>query len=147
MSRNLFRINLNGNAVLDMGCGTAVLAILAKKLGAGRVLGIDIDEWSIENGKENCEINNTNTIELQLGDAHLLGKEHFDVILANINRNILLNDIHLYAACLKEGGELYLSGFFESDFETLKNAAVLNKLICIVQETKNEWGLLGFKKN
>ena len=93
MSRYLFDESLNGKRVLDMGCGTAVLAIIAAKKGAKTVMGIDIDEWSIDNAIENCKLNKESGILIKKGDAGTLGNEKFEIILANINRNVLLRDI------------------------------------------------------
>jgi ribosomal protein L11 methyltransferase len=129
-----------------MGCGTAVLAIVVKKLGAKKVIGIDIDEWSVENGKENCEVNGVGEIEILKGDASLLGKEKFDLILANINRNVLLKDIPVYASVLNLKGKLMLSGFFESDFEQLISRCAEFSLNLIKKETSNSWGILVFEK-
>lgn len=99
-----------------MGCGTSVLAIYAKKKGASDVLGIDIDEWAVENSRENAERNNT-PMRVELGTADNLGQEKFDIILANINRNILISDIPRYVQVLEPGGSLLLSGlcFFDVD--------------------------------
>jgi len=106
-------------SVLDMGCGTGVLAILASMKGAARVDAIDIDNWCYLNAMENIERNNCDTIKVYEGDAALLGKNRYDVILANINRNILLEDIHIYAKCLAKKGVLFLSGFYTEDLEKI----------------------------
>ena len=145
MTKNLFEIDLKNKNVLDMGCGTGVLAIVAKKLGAAKVIGIDIDEWSIENAIENCQINNENDIHIFKGDATSIGKENFDVILANINRNVLLADIPTYSKALNKNGLLLLSGFFESDFQTLIEKCASVNLKLQKQEVRNGWGVLVFK--
>ena len=93
MSRELFALDLKNKSVLDMGCGTGVLAIIAKKLGANSVSGIDIDEWSIENSRENAQVNHCPEILFEKGNASLLTDKKYDIILANINRNVLLNDL------------------------------------------------------
>lgn len=103
------------NRVLDMGTGTGVLAILAEKLGVGTILAIDIEDWSVENTKENAVRNHCTHIEALCGDVDLLPGRQFDLILANINKNILKAQIPTYASITPTGGELYLSGFFESD--------------------------------
>jgi ribosomal protein L11 methyltransferase len=144
MAKNLFQTELKNKNVLDMGCGTGVLAIIAKKLGADKVLGIDIDDWSIENAIENCAVNNTSEIKILKGDASLLGKEKFDVILANINRNVLLKDIPTYASVLNPGGKLFLSGFFESDFDALIARCKECSLELTKKESRNSWGVLVF---
>lgn len=114
-------LDMVGKRVLDMGCGTAVLGILAKLRGAEYVMGIDVDEWAYRNGLENAASNGVE-LDLRLGDAGLLGVaggtpalQPFDVIIANINRNILLRDMEAYARVLKGGGVLLLSGFYEAD--------------------------------
>jgi ribosomal protein L11 methyltransferase len=106
-------LEMQGRRVLDMGCGTAVLGILAKMRGAEYVEGVDIDEWAFNNARENA-VSNGVEIVLKLGDASSL-QGHFDVVIANINRNILLNDMGRYAAVLNAGGTLLLSGFYEAD--------------------------------
>lgn len=146
MTRNLFELDLKNKSVLDMGCGTAVLAIVAKKLGSAKTDGIDIDDWSVENGIENCEVNGVPDIKIWKGDADQLGKDKYDFILANINRNVLLKDIQVHSSVLNEGGKLFLSGFFESDFDALINKCSENKLKHIKSESKNGWGMLGFEK-
>ncbi|MBC7862686.1 MAG: 50S ribosomal protein L11 methyltransferase [Bacteroidia bacterium] len=146
MTKNLFETEVQSKTVLDMGCGTAVLAIVAKKLGAKKVVGIDIDDWSVENGKENCDVNGVGEIEILKGDASLLGTEKFDLILANINRNVLLKDIPVYASVLNPKGKLMLSGFFESDFDQLINRCAEFSLNLIKKETSNTWGILVFEK-
>ena len=106
-------LDMQGKRVLDMGCGTAVLGILAKMRGASYVEGVDIDEWAFNNARENAATNNVE-IALKLGDA-TTSQGHFDIIIANINRNILLADMERYAAVLNAGGTLLLSGFYEAD--------------------------------
>ncbi len=134
--------------VLDMGCGTAVLAILAKMRGAAYVEGIDVDEWAYNNAIENAATNGVE-LDLRLGDASLLeaaGVEPFDVIIANINRNILLSDMHRYAAVLKSGGRLLLSGFYQSDEGVL--IARANELGMTLQSKKSRdnWSALELGK-
>ena len=129
-----------------MGCGTGVLAILARKLGAERVLGIDIDDWSIENSRENCEVNGVSDIEILKGNSGILGDEKFDVIAANINRNVLINDIPVYASVLNKNGLLLLSGFFETDFPKLIALAEKNELKLVKNESRNSWGILILQK-
>lgn len=116
MIQQMLDMDLAEKKVLDMGCGTSVLAIFAKQKGAGKTVAIDIDEWSVENSKENAERNNVE-LEIELGTAENLGKEKFDIILANINRNILISDIPTYVSVLENGGKLLLSGlcFFDVD--------------------------------
>lgn len=129
-------LDMNGKRVLDMGCGTAVLGILAKMRGAAYVEGIDIDEWAFSNARENAASNNAE-ITLRLGDANAI-QGQFDVILANINRNILLADMEHYAAALNPGGTLLLSGFYEADEGVL--IAKANSLGLIFKDKKNRDG-------
>jgi ribosomal protein L11 methyltransferase len=147
MCKQLFDLDIIGKSVLDMGCGTGVLAILAKKLGAGDVVGIDIDEWSVENSIENCANNNCADIEIKLGDKELLDNyKTFDIILANINKNVLKVQIPLYAKLLKTKGILLLSGFFNTDVEELEQHAKANQLNLIEPFTKNNWTVMKLEK-
>lgn len=116
MIQQMLDMDLENKKVLDMGCGTSVLAIFAKQKGAGRTVAVDIDEWSVENSKENAARNNVE-LDIELGTADNLGKEKFEIILANINRNILISDIPTYVSVLEDGGKLLLSGlcFFDVD--------------------------------
>lgn len=137
-------LEMVGKRVLDMGCGTAVLGILAKLRGAEYVMGIDVDEWAYRNGLENAASNGVE-LDLRLGDAGLLGVaggtpalQPFDVIIANINRNILLRDMEAYAHVLKGGGVLLLSGFYEADEGAL--IARANELGMTFEQKKNRDG-------
>ena len=131
-------LEMVGKRVLDMGCGTAVLGILAKLRGAEYVMGIDVDEWAYRNGLENAASNGVE-LDLRLGDASTLnGVEPFDIIIANINRNILLRDMEAYARVLKGGGVLLLSGFYEADEGAL--IARANELGMTFEQKKNREG-------
>ncbi|HET7732804.1 MAG TPA: 50S ribosomal protein L11 methyltransferase [Paludibacter sp.] len=135
----LLEMELEGKTLLDMGCGTAVLAILAAMRGAKDIVAIDIDTWCTENSIENIAMNNIDGIDVKLGGAELLTGLHFDVILANINRNILLADMEQYAACLSSGGELYMSGFYKEDIPLIEAEANNNGLKLIDYREKNNW--------
>jgi len=135
----LLEMELEGKTLLDMGCGTAVLAILAAMRGAKDIVAIDIDTWCTENSIENIAMNNIEGIDVQLGGAELLAGLHFDIILANINRNILLADMEQYAACLSSGGELYMSGFYKEDIPLIEAEANRNGLKLIDYREKNNW--------
>lgn len=141
----LLNLDLTDKTVLDMGCGTGILAILAKKRNCGKVLAIDNDEWAYTNSVENCERNNVD-IEVVLGDANQIKSNKFDVIIANINRNILLRDMHFYADALNINGLLLLSGFFSIDKEVLIEEANKIGLTLTFENTKNEWTMLEFDK-
>ncbi len=138
----LLQLPLQDKAVLDMGCGTGILAILARLRGACPVTAIDIDNWCTDNAKENCTLNHINDIEILLGDARLLQNRHFDLIIANINRNILLMDMPSYAAALNPNGTLLLSGFYTEDIPVLQTQAESLGLACSQHHAKDNWALL-----
>lgn len=147
VSKTMFELNFKNKHVLDMGCGTGILAILAKQLGASSVLGIDIDDWSIENSIENAEINKAADIIFKKGDASLLpATESFDTILANINKNVLKKDMASYFRALKKNGTLLLSGFFGTDVEELKELATTLGFTFEKSYTKNEWAVIKLNK-
>lgn len=147
MVEYLLELDFEGKDVLDMGCGTSILAILAKKRGANYVEAIDIDKWSTENSHENAERNNVE-LNIRLGDVSLLGDRMFDTIIANINRNILVADIPEYVKVLNfAAGELILSGLMEGDFEDIVEVCTRNGLKFISKKQRNEWIALRFVKN
>ncbi len=118
----MLETDFRGKRVLDMGSGTAVLAILAKKLGAARTVAIDNDEWAYRNAFTNCELNGISDIEIVLGDA-LAIKGQFDVVLANINRNILLRDMHYYVEAMSSNAHIFFSGFYTEDLPSIQAEA------------------------
>ena len=137
--------NLQGKSLLDMGCGTSILAILARMRGAVPCTAIDIDEWCVRNSLENIELNGVDRISVFQGDASALkGKGPFDVIIANINRNILLNDMKQYVACMHPGSELYMSGFYVDDIPVIREEAERNGLNFIHHQEKNHWAAVKF---
>ena len=145
--KEMFSIDFYNKRVLDMGCGTGILAILSKKLGAKEVIGIDIDEWSVENSVENCSVNMFPEIQIKLGNVDLLKNEfHFDIILANINKNILKKDIQYYSEKLVTKGRIFLSGFFTTDINEIKDVANINNLNFILSTNENEWAMMVFEK-
>lgn len=146
MSKELFSIDLASVDLLDMGSGTGVLAILAEKLGAKKITAIDIEEGAYINTIENCKLNNTKNIIVEKGDSKLLERSLFQVILANINKNILLQDMAVYSSCLTIGGKLLLSGFFTADIDDVMDQAVDNGLKFVGAEEKNNWAMLMFEK-
>lgn len=140
MLEALLKLDVKGKSFLDMGCGTAVLAILASMKGAVNVLGIDIDQWAINNALENIELNNSPAIEILAGGAELLEfTAPFDIIFANINRNILLADMAAYTAKMASGSLLYMSGFYESDLPIIRSTAESLGLKFVDFTTKNNW--------
>ena len=146
MAKRLLDLSLENKSILDMGCGTGILAILAKKKKCGNILAIDNDEWAYTNCIENCQRNHVD-IEVVLGDAHDIKNNKFDVIIANINRNILLRDMHIYADALNDKGLLLLSGFFMVDKNILMELAQQLGLKLHFEATKNEWAMLELIKN
>jgi len=135
----LLEQNLKDQSLLDMGCGTAILAVLAYKKGAKPVTAIDNDEWAYENALENIRINQAPEIQVRLGDASLLGEEPYDFIFANINRNILLNDIPLYASCMNPDASLLMSGFYKEDLACISEACQKQSLEMIDYKEDNQW--------
>ncbi len=146
MIQHLLKLDLKGKKTLDMGCGTGVLAILAEMRGATPIDAIDIDNWCYINSKENIERNNCNAITVFEGDSSLLIDRSYDLIIANINRNILINDTPTYADCLRSNGELLLSGFYLEDLEIIKEACISKGLIYKSHLIKDNWVAAYFVK-
>lgn len=143
----LLNNNLYQKRVLDCGCGTGILGIVAAKLGAREVVAYDIDEWSVDNAKHNAKLNGIDNMEVYFGNASVINHINgvFDIILANINRNILLNDMKTFRSVLNDGGLLILSGFYEEDVSTLLTKAQEFGLQEIGKRTDNNWTCLVFK--
>lgn len=147
MLRAILASDMNGKSVLDMGCGTALLAILARKHGATDVVAIDIDEFAYENAKENVVLNNTPDIEVRLGGADAIKEDDcFDYVIANINRNILLADMVNYVRCMHSGSQIFISGFYTEDMEVLKEEAARHGLRYIGYAEDNRWAMMRFEK-
>jgi len=141
----LLDADLQGKSVLDMGCGTSILAILASMRGANPVTAIDIDDWCVNNSRDNIALNGISNITVELGDANLLeGRAPFDVIIANINRNILLADMPQYAACMHSGSELYMSGFYLEDIPAIREKAESLGMTFVHHREKNNWVAVKF---
>ncbi len=145
--QHLLETDLKDKKTLDMGCGTAILAILAEMKGAQPIDAIDIDNWCYLNSIENAERNNCKHITVYEGDAELLKDKNYDVIIANINRNILLNDMQTYVDCLNENGIIFLSGFYTEDFEAINESCVSKGLSYEKEIIRNNWMSLKYKKN
>jgi ribosomal protein L11 methyltransferase len=145
MAEQLLGLSVDGLSVLDMGCGTGVLAILASLKGAKSILAIDNDPIASNSATENFEINEI-TGEVICGDAKDIQGLSFDLILANINRNILINDMAAYAASLVAGGTILFSGFYEEDLSFIKQAASENGLVYQMHSAKNNWVVAKFNK-
>ncbi|MBO5472113.1 MAG: 50S ribosomal protein L11 methyltransferase [Bacteroidales bacterium] len=138
---------VRGKVVMDMGCGTAILAILAAKMKAGQVYGIDIDAVAAISAYDNARLNRVGTrIETYCGDASLLQRNSYDVFLANINRNILLQDIPTYAACIRKGGLLFVSGFYLEDMPMIVGMATSVGLNYVSHDTMDNWCCIKFSR-
>ena len=142
----MFEIDFTDKSVLDMGTGTGVLAILAAKLGATSLIGIDFDKWAYENSVENAQINAISTINFMHGDAILIGDETFDIILANINRNIILQDIAIYVKAMNTNSEIIFSGFLKKDIPLILEKSKQLGLDLVASKHKNKWQMLHLKK-
>ncbi len=146
VAEQILNMDLTGKTVLDMGCGTGILGMLASLKGAKSVTAIDIDTWSFESTVENARLNNIFNLEAKLGDASLLRNESYEIIFANIHKNVIINDLPAYEKVLKSGGKLYLSGFYTHDMPDVKKKAESLGL----QETgfheKNNWAVYLFEK-
>jgi len=147
MLKNQMDIDHSNKIVMDAGCGTAILSIMASKLGAKYIDAFDIDEWSMTNGKENAEINHCTNINIRLGKiGDMKFENRFDIILANINRNILLEEIKEYSNQLLRGGHLLLSGFYEKDIDDLKKEGLKFDLHEINRDSRESWACLQLVK-
>lgn len=143
--QELLENNLTDKSLLDMGCGTSILAILARMRGAKSCMAIDIDEWCVRNSVENMILNEVDNITILQGDASTLtGKGTFDIIIANINRNILLNDMKQYVTCMKPGSELYMSGFYIEDIPSIRTEAEKLGLTFVHHREENGWAAVKF---
>lgn len=145
MIQQMLEMDFTGKNVLDMGCGTSVLAIFAKQKGAKRVVAIDIDEWSVENSTENAARNGVE-LDISQGTAENLGNENFDIILANINRNILISDIPTYVSVLNKGGQLLLSGLCFFDVDDILEVCNEQNLTLKNKQQREEWMSLLLEK-
>jgi len=138
--------DIQNKRVLDIGCGTGILGILASMRGARKITAIDIDEWSFKGASENAQINHIQNMEVKMGDASLLGNEKFDIIFANIHKNVLLNDLPVYAKYLNKNGLLFMSGFYVDDIPDLKAKAKQVGLKETGFKSKNNWAVSVFEK-
>ena len=147
MIQHLLDLDLTHKSVLDMGCGTGILAIFAAMKNARPIDAIDIDEWCVENTNENIEKNNCEFISVFLGDAHLLKNQKYDIIIANINRNILLQDLPAYKRCLNNNSILLLSGFYTEDEPLLQSKAKELGFEFLKKFERNNWLSLRFRSH
>ena len=139
MIQHLLDMEVAGMKTLDMGCGTAILAILAEMKGAKPIDAIDIDNWCYLNSIENAERNNCTQITVYEGDAALLKDQKYDIIIANINRNILLNDMQAYVSCLNPKGTILFSGFYNEDIPFIDASCAKNGLTFVKKLERNNW--------
>jgi len=147
MLENQLAVSHQSKKVLDVGCGTGILSIMACKLGAASVDAFDIDEWAVENTQENFQLNHCPQAKVQQGDiTQVKLANRYEIILANINRNVLLQEIPQYASLLAEKGWLLLSGFYEKDVAEIEKTASGLKLEKKYQKVKNEWASVVFQK-
>ncbi|MBR1838740.1 MAG: 50S ribosomal protein L11 methyltransferase [Bacteroidaceae bacterium] len=147
MLSELLKVDVTGCRVLDMGCGTGILGILARMRGAQHVVAIDNDEWCVSNTNDNIALNHIDGISTQFGDASaLIGQEPFDVILANINRNILLADMATYVSVMKPGALLFTSGYYTDDLPVLEACAAEHRLTLQHTRHKERWCCTCFQK-
>lgn len=146
MTKALFELEQIPDAVLDMGTGTGVLAIVAEKLGSRRILAIDIEDWSVENAKENAHRNECKSTECLCGDVDLLGGECFGLIIANINKNTLKSHMATYTKVLEPNGILLLSGFFASDIDEMIAIARNHGLVKEKLFNRDEWAGIQLRK-
>lgn len=143
----LLEEELSGKRVIDMGCGTSVLAIMASMRGASRCTAIDIDDWCVRNSKENIQLNNISNITVIHGDANVLNKvDTCNLFIANINRNILINDMNKYMAKMEDGATLFMSGFYTEDIDEIRKSAESNGLTFVSYKQKNNWAAVKFMK-
>ena len=143
---SILQNDLTGKTILDMGCGTGILSILASMKGAKQITAIDIDKWSYEGTCENAALNKITNIEAKLGDASLLGNEKYDLIFANIHKNVLLNDMNAYHSVLNNGGTLIISGFYTEDINDIVTKAEELGMENAGFVEKNNWVAHSFTK-
>lgn len=148
MMREILKLDMQGKSLLDMGCGTAILAILSSMRGADPIIAIDIDKWAYDNAIENISLNKTDNITVKIGGADVLANigTCYDVVLANINRNILLQDIQVYSKYLNAGGLLLMSGFYEDDIASIQDECSRNGLKFVEYQSKENWAVVKFQK-
>lgn len=139
MISEILKEDMTGKTVLDMGCGTGILSILASMKGAASITAIDIDVWAVNSATENCHSNKVSNIEIIEGDAEIIPDIEYDYIYANIQRNILLRDMPAYNKALRKGGELVISGFYSEDLQPLKQRADELELQFVRYDEKTNW--------
>ena len=142
MINQIYNLELNSKSVLDVGSGTGILSILSSKRGAKKILAIDNDDWAYKNSIENSRLNKIENIEFIKGEIEDIEHKSFDVILANINRNIILNDLSKYYKYLNANGDLLISGFLESDVNVINECALKNEFSLLNKKNKGKWYMI-----
>ena len=142
----ILNMNFKGLKVLDVGCGTGILSILSEKIGASSIDAIDVDKWCYENTIENSILNKCNFVRAFCGNITFFEQSKYDIILANINKNIIMNDISIYSKLLNPRGQLILSGFYVSDIIEIDNKAKSLKLEIVSEKVKNSWASIHYMK-
>ncbi len=142
----ILNMNFKGLKVLDVGCGTGILSILSEKTGASSIDAIDVDKWCYENTIENSILNKCNFVRAFCGNITFFEQSKYDIILANINKNIIMNDISIYSKLLNPRGQLILSGFYVSDIIEIDNKAKSLKLEIVSEKVKNSWASIHYMK-
>ncbi|MGM9705615.1 MAG: 50S ribosomal protein L11 methyltransferase [Prevotella sp.] len=146
--RELMRSNMKEKSLLDCGCGTGILSIVASKLGAKHVVGFDIDEWSVDNANHNAKLNDIDNMDVLLGNAEILNgvDERFDVVVANINRNIIISDLAQYTKRMTDKAVLILSGFYQHDIDIIQTEALKYDLQLTGCNTEDDWACIVLTK-
>jgi len=142
----MFEVDFKGKSVLDMGSGTGILSILASKLGAVNIVGIDSDEWAFKNAIENSDLNNLSEIRFIHGDSSSIPDMNFDIVLVNINRNIILQDMRRYINVMKDNAAIILSGFLKKDFSLILERSIELGLELVALKNKNKWQMAYLRK-
>ena len=142
----MFTLDFKNKTVLDVGSGTGILAILASKLGSKDIVGIDCDEWATQNAKENAQLNSTLEIDFLYTEVRSIGKKKYDIILVNINKNIILNDLNFYVDKMCDSAEILLSGFLEQDIPLILSKSKELGLQLVVLKNKNKWQMLHLRR-